>query len=48
MLFGLSLSVIELMAEVLRNTTPALTEGEQVIALSEIAKQNAASEDLNF
>jgi len=45
MLFALSLSVIELMAEPIRNTTPALTEQEQLAALSEIAAQSAAASD---
>ena len=43
MVFALSLSVIELMAEVLRTTPPALTQMEQAKALSVIAEQ-AASE----
>jgi hypothetical protein len=47
MLFGLCLSSIELMAETLRNTTPALTEADQLKALTEIAEQNA-SESENF
>jgi hypothetical protein len=42
MLFGLSLSVIELMAEVLRSTPPALTELEEAKALTEIAEVKAS------
>lgn len=45
MLFGLSLSVIELMAEAIRSTTPALTEAEQLAALSEIAAKSSEPED---
>jgi hypothetical protein len=44
MLFALSLSVIELMAESLRTTTPALPEIEELQALTAIAEQRAASE----
>jgi hypothetical protein len=47
MLFGLSLSVIELMAEVLRTLPPALTELEELHALAEIAEQKAGEQD-NF
>jgi hypothetical protein len=43
MLFGLSLSVVELMAEVLRTTSPALTEVDEMKALTEIAEAKAAS-----
>lgn len=42
MLFGLSLSVIELMAEALRTLPPALSELEELKALTEIAEEKAA------
>jgi hypothetical protein len=45
MLFGLSLSSIELMAEVIRSTTPVLPEVEQLAALSNIAEQKASEVD---
>jgi len=44
MLFGLSLSVIELMAEEMRTIPPALTEVEELKALTEIAAQKAVDE----
>lgn len=43
MLFGLCLSVIELMAEQMRTTAPTLTGLQQVQALSQIAEQEAAA-----
>ena len=48
MLFALSLSVIELMAEVLRNTTPALTALEQAEAVKAIAEQSASAAPDDF
>lgn len=42
MVFGLSLSSIELMAEVIRSTTPMLPEADQLKALTAIAEQRAS------
>jgi hypothetical protein len=48
MLFGLSLSVIELMAEALRTLPPTLTELEHLQALTEIAEQKASEPNEEF
>lgn len=45
MLFGLSLSVIELMAETLRTTTPELPELEKLKAETVLAEQRASGPD---
>ena len=47
MVFGLSLSVMELMAEVMRTMPPALTELEQAKAIAAIAEHNAAANDVD-
>lgn len=48
MVFALSLSVIELMAEAIRSTAPTLTGLEQVEAAKQIAEQKAAEPTENF